>query len=173
MELKEMYRKLALYEGVGVIATRYDGTTQNYFYEDFSDSKGIDRAQETFTDLINKGIIKRADYIYNNKDLFEEVGKMLVIKVNFDSDYILTKINGTLEEVAKYYFSNPKVKNIEIIEGGTFQNEYYKRIPTEIYRADEKDIAEFELIYNIRLRYIMDYVDGNTINTSCGLCKVA
>ena len=98
---------------------------------------------------------------------------MLVIKVNFKNDCILTKINGTLEEVAEYYFSNPHVKNIEIIEGGTFQNEYYKRIPTEIYRADEKDIKEFDLVYNIRLRYTMDYVDGRKINTSCGLCKVA
>lgn len=64
MELKEMHRKLELYEGVGVIATRYDGTTQNYFYEDFSDSKGIDRAQEQMIDLISKGYFRRADYVY-------------------------------------------------------------------------------------------------------------
>lgn len=174
MELKEMYRKLELYSGVGVVATRYDGTTQNYFYEDFSDSKGIDRAQEQMIDLISKGYFRRAGYIYSNKELFEEDNKMLVIKVNFvDDDYCVTRINGTFEEIAEYYFSNPKVVNIEIIEGGTFQNEYYKSIPTEIYRASEEDIKEFDLVYNIRLSYTMDYADGTQFNTSRGLCKVA
>lgn len=55
--------------GVGVKVT-FDfssgetGTTY-YFYEDFEDDKGVDRAARHFSDLINKGKVRKAEYIYS------------------------------------------------------------------------------------------------------------
>ena len=40
------------------------GTTY-YFYEDFEDDKGVDRAAKHFSDLINKGKVRKAEYIYS------------------------------------------------------------------------------------------------------------
>ena len=40
------------------------GTTY-YFYEDFEDDKGVDRAARHFSDLINKGKVRKAEYIYS------------------------------------------------------------------------------------------------------------
>ena len=36
-----------------------------YFYEDFENDKGIDRATKHFSNLINKGKIRKAEYIYS------------------------------------------------------------------------------------------------------------
>ena len=50
MTKAEMIRKMELYNGVGVEVERTDNDhSLFYFYEDFAeDSKGIDRAVETF-----------------------------------------------------------------------------------------------------------------------------
>jgi len=48
MTKQEMNRKLELYEGIGVEAQYKNGNVVYYFYEDFADSNGFDRAMETF-----------------------------------------------------------------------------------------------------------------------------
>ena len=37
----------------------------NYGYEDFENDKGVDRAAKHFSDLINKGKVRKAEYIYS------------------------------------------------------------------------------------------------------------
>ena len=72
---------------------------------------------------------------------------MMVIKVNYyNGDSTTTKINGTIEEIARYHFSRQEVKNIEILEGGEDVNEFRTVQPLEIYREDPEAIKEFELI---------------------------
>lgn len=79
---------------------------------------------------------------------------MIVIKVNYyNGDSTTTKINGEIEEIARYYFPRQEVKNIEILEGGESVNEFRTVQPLEIYREDPEAIKEFDLIYNIVLRY--------------------
>ena len=51
--------------GVGVRVTWGDNNVIYYFYEDFKDSKGVDRASKHFADMINKGKVRKAEYIYN------------------------------------------------------------------------------------------------------------
>lgn len=100
---------------------------------------------------------------------------MMTIKVNLKDDYIVTKINGTLTEIAQYYFrSHLGVETIEILDGWENENEYFKQTPIEVYRASKKDIEEFQLYNNIRLRYRMEYKQGQAENhiTSCGLCRI-
>lgn len=71
MTRQEMQNKLDRKDisGVGVKVT-FDfssgetGTTY-YFYEDFEDDKGVDRAARHFSDLINKGKVRKAEYIYS------------------------------------------------------------------------------------------------------------
>ena len=101
---------------------------------------------------------------------------MMTIKVNLKDDYIVTKINGTLTEVAEYYFgSHLGVETIEILDGWENENEYFEQIPIEVYRASEEDIEKYQLYDNIRFRYRMEYKQGQAENhiTSCGLCRVA
>lgn len=100
---------------------------------------------------------------------------MMLIKVNLKDDEIITRINGDLEEVAKYYFPQKEVVSIEILEGGEFENEYYKQTPLEIYRVSKEEIEEFQLYNNIRYSFRMDYKQGQAESheTSCGLCRIA
>lgn len=101
---------------------------------------------------------------------------MMTIKINFiNNDYTITRINGTLEEIAKYYFPRKEVKNIEILEGGEFENEFYKQTPLSIYRITEQEREEFQLYDNIRYSFRMDYKQGQAEShvTSCGLCHIA
>lgn len=103
---------------------------------------------------------------------------MMVIKVNYyNGDSTTTKINGTIEEIARYYFSRQEVKNIEILEGGEDVNEFRTVQPLEIYREDPEAIKEFELIYNIVLRYKTTFVEPlpsgvDEITASHGLITV-
>lgn len=100
----------------------------------------------------------------------------MTIKVNLKDDYFVTRINGELDEIAKYYFSFPgmEVETIEILDGWENDNEYFRQIPLEVYRASKKDIEEFQLYYNIRFRYRMEYKQGQAENhiASCGLCRI-
>lgn len=67
MTRQEMQNKLDRKDitGVGVKVTLTDGQTRYYFYEDFEDSKGVDRAAKHFSNMINKGKVRKAEYIYN------------------------------------------------------------------------------------------------------------
>ena len=106
--------------------------------------------------------------------------KMLEIKIiKKDGDVIYTRINAELEVTARYYFSAafPDVERIDILAGGTFENEFYKKTPLQIFRANPEEVETFELFHNIRLMYKVDYKeplpDGTTqIINSCGLCTV-
>jgi hypothetical protein len=52
--------------GVGVVVTNKDNSITYYFYEDFSDDKGIDRASRHFGEMIDKGLVRRAEYIHKD-----------------------------------------------------------------------------------------------------------
>ena len=103
----------------------------------------------------------------------------MTIKINFKNDSITTRINGTLEEVAKHYFSQSEVESIEILEGGEIQdNEYLTRIITKIYRVNPEEIKEFDLYYNIRAAYKVEYKPEykeqySDRKESCGFLRIA
>ena len=83
---------------------------------------------------------------------------MMTIKVNLKNDYIITRINGTPNEIAEHYFSQPEVESIDILEGGQdFENEYFRRIVTRLYRVSPEEQKEFDLYYNIRAAYKIEY----------------
>ena len=67
MARQEMQNKLDRKDitGVGVKVTWGDNNIIYYFYEDFEDSKGVDRAAKHFSNMINKGKVRKAEYIYN------------------------------------------------------------------------------------------------------------
>ncbi len=53
--------------GVGCVVYYTNGCKDYFFYEDFaSDDMGISRAERDFTDLINKGYVRRVEYIHKN-----------------------------------------------------------------------------------------------------------
>lgn len=106
---------------------------------------------------------------------------MKTIKVNYNNgDFTITNINGTLEEVARHYFSvswnGKEVESIEILEAGgwAFENEYYINTPTRVYLADDADIKDFELNYNIRKEYKVEYKIPEYKNCigSCGFMNI-
>ena len=67
MKRYEMQAKLNRKDitGVGVKVTLANGETRYYFYEDFEDSRGVDRAAKHFSNMINKGKVRKAEDIYN------------------------------------------------------------------------------------------------------------
>lgn len=104
---------------------------------------------------------------------------MMTIKVNLKDDHIITRINGTPEEVAEHYFSQPEVDSIDILEGGEVQdNEYLTRTITKIYRVSPEEIKEFDLYYNIRAAYKIEYKPEykdqySNKEESCGFLRIA
>ena len=50
--------------GVGVKVTTSEGYEIYYFYEDFGEDKGIDRAARQLQNAIDRGTVKKAEYIY-------------------------------------------------------------------------------------------------------------
>lgn len=104
---------------------------------------------------------------------------MMTIKIKMVNDEIVTRINGTLEEVAKYYFPNKKVVEIEILEGGTINDtEYCTTTATRIYKAPEEDMKTFQLLNNIRYDFKVEYkneyiLEYDDYKSSAGLCNVA
>lgn len=83
---------------------------------------------------------------------------MMTIKVNFKDDSITTRISGTLQEIAEHYFSQTEVESIDILEGGQdFENEYFRRTVTRLYRVSPEEQKEFDLYYNIRASYKIEY----------------
>ena len=68
MNREQMDRKLDLYPGIGVIATRPDGTSICYFYEDFDGpATGIRRAMKQLYPLHDKGVYKSLTFIERHK----------------------------------------------------------------------------------------------------------
>ena len=103
---------------------------------------------------------------------------MMTIKVNFKDDSITTRINGTLEEVAKHYFSQPEVESIDILDGGKVQeNEYFRRTVTRLYRVSPEE-QKIDLYYNIRADYKIEYKPEykdqySDREESCGFLRIA
>ena len=103
---------------------------------------------------------------------------MMTIKVNFKDDSITTRINGTLEEVAKHYFSQPEVESIDILDGGKVQeNEYFRRTVTRLYRVSPEE-QKIDLYYNIRAAYKIEYRpeyrnEYRDREESCGFMKIS
>lgn len=104
---------------------------------------------------------------------------MMTIKVNFKDDSVTTRINGTLEEVAEHYFSQPDVESIDVLDGGQdYETEYFRRILTKLYRVSSEEIKEFDLYYNIRAAYKVEYKpehrnEYRDREVSCGFMKIA
>lgn len=98
----------------------------------------------------------------------------MVIKVILEDDFFITKINGDLETIAKYYFPRKEVKEIEILEGGIFENEYFRKTPLKIYRVLPEKIEKFNLFNNIRYTFKIEYFKNQAENEilSCGLCRI-
>lgn len=103
----------------------------------------------------------------------------MTITVNFKDDRVTTRINGTLEEVAEHYFSQPEVESIDILEGGQdFENEYFRRTVTRLYRVSPEEQKEFDLYYNIRASYKIEYRpeyrnEYRDREESCGFMKIS
>lgn len=55
-------------KGVGVVATTPEGTKQYYFYEDMSDSKGIERAERHGQYFVDLGRWSKVEYIYKSSE---------------------------------------------------------------------------------------------------------
>ena len=70
MTRQEMQNKLDRKDitGVGVKVTWGDNNVIYYFYEDFEDSKGVDRASKHFANMINNGKVRKAEYIYKQQE---------------------------------------------------------------------------------------------------------
>lgn len=99
---------------------------------------------------------------------------MMTITVNFKDDRVTTRINGTLEEVAEHYFSQPEVKSIDIFSGGQMaKNEFYTKTATRIYRAHPADVQAFDLYYNIRIKCRIDRADGSHEAMDYGFLRIA
>ena len=104
---------------------------------------------------------------------------MMTIKVNFKDDSVTTRINGTLEEVAERYFSQPDVESIDILDGGLdYENEYFRRTLIKLSRVSPEEQKEFDLYYNIRADYKIEYKPEykgqyNDREESCGFMKIS
>lgn len=77
MTKQEMQNKLDRKDisGVGVKVTFNFSSGETgviyYFYEDFENDKGVDRVAKHFSDLINKGKVRKAEYIYSQPKRFD------------------------------------------------------------------------------------------------------
>ena len=104
---------------------------------------------------------------------------MMTIKVNFKDDSVITRINGTPQEVAEHYFSQPEVESIDILGGGKVQeNEYLTRTLIKLYRVIPEEQKEFDLYYNIRAAYKIEYKpeyksECKDRKESCGFLRIA
>ena len=104
---------------------------------------------------------------------------MMTIKVNFNGDSITTRINGTLQEIAEHYFSQPDAESIDILDGGQeYENEYFRRTLIKLYRVSPKEQKEYDLYYNIRAAYKIEYKpeyksEYKDRKESCGFLRIA
>lgn len=114
MTKKELLNKLNRRDlsGVGCVVKTSNGCTQYYYYEDFPNDNGIDRAQKYFTSAINSGDVRRVDYIYHNSttvhfwdwneksgnfcasDEFRYFNKCFGFKYYYKFQKMITVING-------------------------------------------------------------------------------
>ncbi len=72
----------------------------------------------------------------------------MLIMIKLADDEIITRINGTLAEIGKYYFSAAfNTREIEILDGGILRDDEQVRISaTLIYKAEEGNIRYCYLV---------------------------
>ena len=63
MTKSEMLTKLKNYKGVGVEVVTTSGNKVCYFYENMTDSKGIDRAMKQIYPMMNKGKFTQVTFV--------------------------------------------------------------------------------------------------------------
>lgn len=70
MTLSQMQAKLKRKDlnGVGVKVTFTNNIIQHYFYEDFENDNGVDRASRQFQKLIDAGKVRKAEYFYKDSE---------------------------------------------------------------------------------------------------------
>ena len=104
---------------------------------------------------------------------------MITIKIKMVNDEITTTENGTLAEIARRYFTNKEVVEIEILGGVIIhETEYCTTTATRIYKVPDEIVKEFQLWNNVRydfkVEYKNDYIlEYDDYTTSAGLCNVA
>jgi hypothetical protein len=108
MNKNEMIAKLNRkdLQGVGVVVTTSDDRKQYFFYEDMTDSKGIERAARHAQIKIDCGAWKKAEYIY--KSLVN------VCFIDYDSQPGTFTFNGFYRRYNKN-FNIPYVDNLGTI----------------------------------------------------------
>lgn len=96
---------------------------------------------------------------------------MMIIRIKkTDGDTITTKINGTVKEIAEYYFQMHDVVEVEFLHGGDFENDYFIKTPLKLYKPRKDEIERFQLSYNVRCIYSIFYKDTKeTEEISCGI----
>lgn len=103
----------------------------------------------------------------------KEDEKML-IKIKLTDDEVITRINCSLAEVGKYYFSAAfDAREIEILDGGILRDDEQVRVTaTLIYKAEAEDVKKFGLTNNIRYCYLVESKTGEfePYKLSAGLC---
>lgn len=95
---------------------------------------------------------------------------MLIKVIENNKDSVITRVNGSLKEIARYYFQNDEIKEIQILKAEDEETEWYIKYPLKIYRASKEEIERYELEYTIRCIYVVYHKDTEeTEEISCGL----
>lgn len=95
---------------------------------------------------------------------------MLIKIKKTDGDTITTKINGTVKEIAEYYFKMHDVEEVEFLSGGKMENDFYIETPIKLYKAAEDEIERFQLFYKVRYIFSIFHKDTKeTEEISCGI----
>ena len=105
--------------GVGVIATKPDGTKQYYFYEDMSDSTGIERATRHFNYFINLGRWINVEYINKSENHVYFVD-WDAEKDSFCMNNFYVRYCKTLNYKFYYYYDSFRA----VIHGKTYKFDY-------------------------------------------------
>lgn len=79
---------------------------------------------------------------------------MFTIKILKLDDEIITKINGTPEEIAENYFHDKEVISIEYLDG-EYEAADFTTIPVLLERVPETFCKKYKLYYNIRYKYMI------------------
>ena len=92
-----------------------------------------------------------------------------------DNTYRIVRAFGTPEEIAKNFFDSEEVNTIDVLDGGTVEdNKNFCIIITKFYRVPETEVKEFDLYFNVRYerKIIYKYENCKEIYDSCGVARV-
>ena len=96
---------------------------------------------------------------------------MMIIRIKkTDGNTITTKINGTIKEIARYYFQMHDVDEVEFLHGGETENDYFVKTPIKLYKPGKDEIERFQLTYKVRCIFSFFHKDTKeTEEISCGI----